>query len=63
MRIYALARKNRVLGGVALVLSMAPFIINAVGTLLVSFIGHALAHVCNHRSRHTRNLPSIFLRR
>ncbi|KAL1937251.1 hypothetical protein VTO73DRAFT_13920 [Trametes versicolor] len=29
LRIYALSRKNRILGGVALVLSMAPFLINA----------------------------------
>lgn len=30
LRIYALSRKNKILGGVALVLGMAPFVVNAV---------------------------------
>ncbi|KAL1942676.1 hypothetical protein VTO73DRAFT_4916 [Trametes versicolor] len=31
LRIYALSRENKILGGVSLVLSMAPFVINASG--------------------------------
>lgn len=34
LRIYAVSRKNRVLGGVALMLSMAPFVINMVSLIL-----------------------------
>lgn len=37
LRIYALSRKNRILGGVALVVSMAPFLINAVSPYSVSY--------------------------
>lgn len=33
LRIYALSGKNRILGGVALVLSLVPFVINTVSSV------------------------------
>lgn len=33
LRIYALSGQNKILGGVALVLSLVPFVINAVSSL------------------------------